>query len=208
MLALMLVVLVVMSSGVQVFGTTGVHVETFSYSHSANPGAEVDEGEESATEAPPSGIDPDAVAAAFNDWMINHNNRYGSYTLGVNGCTTLTAWFVGEYTTVPYKHGNGAWVARNLNIGTTWWLSMKAPAIYSVAPYSRAFGALGKVYGHTGVVLDTWIEEEIVGLIIVYHYWAKILYADAESAQKYSLVDREYTGGAGLTFVNMGSYLK
>jgi hypothetical protein len=91
--------------------------------------------------------------------MSNNKNYYGGYYLWDNGCTTLTAWFVGAHTNLAYGHGNGEGVVRQLvsaNSGLTstgTLTSAQLPALYSVAPGYAVWGASGGSWGHTGIVV-------------------------------------------------------
>ncbi len=114
------------------------------------------------------------VQNAFAAYMKAHNNTYSvgghTYTVGNNGCPTLTAWFIGEYTTLDYGFGNGEDVAGNL--GDT--SSTPTPiAVFSVAGGANGgrgtWGSSGGQYGHTGLVLAA-----SDGTATVLSTWAKL----------------------------------
>lgn len=98
------------------------------------------------------------------DFITNTHGTYGSYTVGYNGCTTITAWFIGAKTNLAYGHGHGGETAvkllsanpnANLQMTST---PTKAPALFSTCS-PRLIGTNcgngpcpGGDCGHTGIV--------------------------------------------------------
>lgn len=85
---------------------------------------------------------------------------YGGYTVSYNGCTTLTKWYVGVFTTFAYGGGNGGDVAAKLvsanpNRGLSITHTPAAGAIFSSR--DSAWGATQMCgttkCGHTGLVV-------------------------------------------------------
>lgn len=81
---------------------------------------------------------------------------YGAYRVNSNGCTTLTAWIVGEHTDLVYGHGNGGQVAAKLvaanpGRGLAITHTPQPGAIFST--YDGSWGASGSSAGHTGYVV-------------------------------------------------------
>lgn len=86
---------------------------------------------------------------------------YGSYRVGSNGCTTVTAWFVGVHTSLRYGGGNGGDVATKLvaaNPGRGLAITNRPVAGAIFSSRDRAWGAVaqcsGTPCGHTGIVLS------------------------------------------------------
>lgn len=83
------------------------------------------------------------------------HGQYGDYKTWSNGCTTISAWFIGAHTTLTYGHGNGGEVVGNLvaaNPGKNLQITnkpTKAPALFS--SYPPDMGAVSEV-GHVGLV--------------------------------------------------------
>lgn len=115
------------------------------------------------------------VQASFTNYMKGNNDRYEGYTLGVNGCTTLSWWYINEYTNLTYANGNGAQVVQNLvgaNSGLEISTTPKVPALFSVKGGVKKWGSSGGSYkdnngntiypGHVGVVIS--IEETSPGV--------------------------------------------
>lgn len=105
--------------------------------------------------------DANAMLALFAEYMKSHDNKYATYYLGDNGCTTLAWWYIGEYTNLTYGRGNGEAVVRNLvsaNPGLQTSDKPVAPSVYSVAPNVKAWGASGIAPGHVGIVIS--VDEQ------------------------------------------------
>lgn len=102
--------------------------------------------------------DPGAVQEAFAAYMKSHDNKYATYILGENGCTTLSSWYIGEYTTLTYGKGHGKDVVGNLvatNPGLEISSTPVAPSLFSVAGGIKAWGGSGGAsYGHVGLVVS------------------------------------------------------
>ena len=136
------------------------------------------------------------------------HGHYGAYSTSSNGCTTVTAWFIGEHTTLTYGHGNGNQVVKQLiaanpgkNLKSEPYPT-KAPAIFSsVAGHMHASGGAG----HTGVVtsvdpttgtihtLESGANNSMNGLSLP---WSKTFEWKKE----------DYS--SGVEFVYVGDYLK
>ena len=106
--------------------------------------------------------DVGTVQAEFAAYMQSHGNRYGSYILGSNGCTTLSSWYIGEHTNLTYGQGNGKEVVGNLvarNPGLQVSSVPVAPSLFSVAGGVKTWGGSGGSYGgsypgHVGLVVS------------------------------------------------------
>jgi hypothetical protein len=106
--------------------------------------------------------DVGAIQAEFAAYMQSHGNRYGSYVLGSNGCTTLSSWYIGEHTNLTYGQGNGKEVVGNLvarNPGLKISSTPVAPSLFSVAGGAKTWGGSGGSYGgsypgHVGLVVS------------------------------------------------------
>jgi hypothetical protein len=196
---LLLAFLVSTVGGTSVFAA--VNIETLPYQYNAPEGGEAPAGDPGR----PVALDFASVAAHFNSYMASHGETFGAYTLGYNGCTTLTAYFIGQYTTLPYGHGNGSGVAKNLGIGTT--STPTPPAIFSVAAGVRTWGASGGIYGHTGIVLE--VRERMTSPLTTVKE-ARVIHTGssrAKQARKYW--DNWYPYPMpGVSFANVGRYLK
>jgi len=151
--------------------------------------------------------DANAIQASFTEYMNNNNESYSQfgYKLGINGCTTLSSWYIGQYTTLAYGRGNGEAVVRNLvsaNSDKGLVASDKpvAPAIFSVAGGSKAWGASGIPPGHVGVVIS--VNEQTQTATAVHTGSSK-----AGATEKAWISEFKYPT-SGVTFVNVGDYLK
>ncbi len=153
--------------------------------------------------------DANSVQQAFTEYMNSHGERYAkanySYKLGVNGCTTVSSWYIGEYTTLTYGKGNGEGVVRNLvsaNPGKGLTVTDKptAPAIFSVAGGVKSWGSSGSSAGHVGVVVSV---DEATQTATVVHT------GSSKAGQKEKAWVSQYKYPAsGVTFVNIGEYMK
>lgn len=131
---------------------------------------------------------------------------YGAYSTDYNGCTTVSAWFIGAHTTLVYGHGNGNQVVDNLIANNPGKLTAtdkptKAPAIFS--SWEGSLHA-SSGFGHTGLV--TAVNED--GTI-------ETLESGANSnmngfsypySRTFTLSPEEYSGN--VKFVYVGDYLK
>lgn len=152
--------------------------------------------------------DANALQAAFTSYMMSHADRYPplDYYLGYNGCTTLSSWYIGEYTTLVYGRGNGRDVVRNLvnaNPGRGLTISDKpvAPAIFSVNGGLRGvWGASGVAPGHVGVVVA--VNEQTQTATVVHTGSSK-----AGKPERAWVSEYKYPM-PGVTFVNVGGHLK
>ena len=110
--------------------------------------------------------DPNVYQQAFASYM-KANGSVEGLTVCYNGCTTVPAWFVSQYTTLSYGQGNGWQVASNLasknglELKTTLDGDCKLPAVFSTS--SPAMGSVSKcssgaapngLCGHTGLVVS------------------------------------------------------
>lgn len=110
--------------------------------------------------------DPNVYQQAFASYMKEHGSVEG-LTVCYNGCTTVPAWFVSQYTTLSYGQGNGWKVASNLaaknglELKTTLDGDCKLPAVFSTS--SPAMGSVSScssgaapngLCGHTGLVVS------------------------------------------------------
>lgn len=110
--------------------------------------------------------DPVVYQQAFAQYM---KDNYSVEGLNVcdNGCTTVPAWFVSQYTTLQYGQGNGWQVAKQLadknglEVTHTLDSNCKLPAVFS--SYSQAMGSVSEcdngaapngLCGHTGLVVS------------------------------------------------------
>lgn len=151
--------------------------------------------------------DANSIQAAFTDYMNSHNETYApfGYKLGENGCTTLSSWYIGELTNVKYNRGNGEAVVRNLvaantDKGLTVTDKPTAPAIFSVAGGSKSWGASGVSAGHVGVVVS--VDESTQTATVVHTGSSKA------GAKEKAWVSQYQYPASGVTFVNVGEYLK
>ena len=112
--------------------------------------------------------DPAAYQQSFATYMKNaKNNAVEGLTVCFNGCTTVPAWFVSQYTTLTYGQGNGWQVAQNLatknglEVTHTLDANCKLPAVFSSS--SPAMGSVSScsagaapngLCGHTGLVVS------------------------------------------------------
>ena len=84
------------------------------------------------------------------------NGTYGEYDTRSNGCTTISAWFVGAHTDLTYGHGNGKDVVDQLiaaNPGAGLEATStptKAPSLFSAWEPSTMTSSAE--YGHVGLV--------------------------------------------------------
>ena len=110
--------------------------------------------------------DPNVYQQAFASYMKEHGSVEG-LTVCYNGCTTVPAWFVSQYTDLTYGQGNGWQVASNLasknglELKTTLDGDCKLPAVFSTS--SPAMGSVSScssgaapngLCGHTGLVVS------------------------------------------------------
>lgn len=145
---------------------------------------------------------------AFTSYMNTNGERYApvNYALSVNGCTTLSVWYIGEYTTIKYGRGNGEAVVRNLvaankDKGLVASDKPVAPAIFSVAGgMGGTWGASGVPEGHVGIVVSV---NESTQTATVLHTGSK----KAGQPEKAWVAEFKYPA-SGVTFVNIGGYLK
>jgi hypothetical protein len=156
-----------------------------------------------------------AVLDAFNAAMDASGGRYGGYSVIGNGCTTLSKWFIENYTTLTYGGGNGAQVVSNLvsvNSGKNLQVTSTpvAPAIFSVAGKVAAFGTRGLSRcpkgsdvgcGHVGIVL------EINGNKAVILHTGSSAAKDDSPSWAYNIGEYAFPAN-GVTFVNVGEYMK
>ncbi len=150
--------------------------------------------------------DANAVLAEFASYMKSHNNQYKGYNLGINGCTTLSNWFIGEHTTLNYGRGNGKDVVGNLvraNLGKGLTVSdtPRAMSLYSVEGNLRTWGASGTTSaGHVGLVVS--VDET--------KHTATVINTGSSGA---GISNRGWVGTYsyptnGVSFVYIGDYLK
>jgi hypothetical protein len=157
-------------------------------------------------------ISAQAIVDAFNQqvrdggsgcWTLPGNRGGGTYCIGSNGCTTMSAWFVDVYTNLTYGHGHGVAVARQLanrNSNAVLTNFPTAPAVFSSSGGYWNSSSSGRwvSYGHTGIVVsvegNTATTVEVIGLggtpraIIAQH-----------------TIPRD---SSKVNFVNLGSFLK
>ena len=102
-------------------------------------------------------LDGAALLAEF----ARTGGKYGGYSVGSNGCTTVTKWYVGTHTSLVYGGGNGGDVAANLvrlnpGRGLSGTTIPTAGSIFSTR--DPAWGASARcgntLCGHTGLVLS------------------------------------------------------
>lgn len=131
---------------------------------------------------------------------------YGAYATSGFGCTTISAWFIGDHTTLVYGHGNGNQVVDNLIASNPGKLTAtdkptKAPAIFS--SWAGTLHATGSA-GHTGLVTavheDGTIETLESGANIEMHGFSY------PYSTTFTLSPEEYSGN--VKFVYVGDYLK
>lgn len=142
--------------------------------------------------------DANTAAQVFQDKV--GAGLYGSYDRCYNGCTSLSAWFIGEYTNLTYGDGNGVdvvdrLVEANIGKGVTATDYPVAPAIFSSTDGN--WWASGSA-GHTGLVVK--VEGDIATVV---HTAAKNCndtpwITEMEIPRDFSKVK----------FVNLGDYLK
>ena len=149
--------------------------------------------------------DATAIQSEFTAYMNTHGERYGSYVLGSNGCTTLSSWFIGEHTTLTYGHGNGKDVVGNLvkvNSGKGLAISStpKAMSLVSIAGGVKGWGASGVPEGHVGLVVS--VNEAAHTAIVVFTGAKK-----AGQTEK-AWIDTFSYPSTGVSFVYIGDYLK
>lgn len=149
--------------------------------------------------------DANSVQEAFTDYMNSHNNRYGAYYLGYNGCTTLSSWYIGEYTNLTYNGGNGKevvanLVAKNKDKGLVQTDKPTAPAIFSVAGGVKTWGASGINPGHVGVVIS--VDEASQTATVVHTGSSKVGASEKAWVSKYKYP------ASGVTFTSLGGNLK
>jgi hypothetical protein len=146
----------------------------------------------------------DSVQAAFDAAGC----AYDGYVVSSNGCTTLSQWFVGEYTTLTRSNGNGWKVASNLAAANHIATSdvPVAPAIFSTSTYhsSSVCGsgpgcAPNGKYGHTGLILK--VEGDTVTTLETGSSYGGRTPCSFTSTYKLSEV-------SDMTYVNLGGYLK
>jgi hypothetical protein len=154
--------------------------------------------------------DADAVQRAFADYMTSHGNQYtlastgGTYQVGTNGCTTMSAWYVGEYTALTYGGGNGGDVATNLanRNGLVASSEPRAPAIFETRNGSFSSANCGTgLCGHTGVVLS--VDDD--GAIMILDTWSGMT-NDPMRSRLRTIQKNQYSGSFKFTYV--GDHLK
>lgn len=151
-------------------------------------------------------LDAATVQNNFSKYMADNNDAYSpaSYRLGYNGCTTLSAWFIGEYTSLTYGTGNGEAVVRNLISKNGDKLiessAPKAPSIFSVAGGARSWGATGVTQGHVGIVLSV---DEVNKKATYLHTGSS-----AVGVSKKSWIATSSYPDDNVTFTYIGDYLK
>lgn len=144
--------------------------------------------------------DPDSLIAAFKaqvgtgGYTMPNGYVYGHCT---HGCTTLSAWFISEYTTLTHGGGNGGQVASNLASanGIPLTDSPEPPAIFSSTEgnwYATDYR------GHTGLVVK--VEGSKATVI---HTWAAI----CSTGPQIDTFEIPYNSSK-VNFVNVGPYLK
>ena len=136
------------------------------------------------------------------------HGHYGAYSTSSNGCTTVTAWFIGEHTTLTYGHGNGNQVVKQLiaanpgkNLKSEPYPT-KAPAIFSsVAGHMHASGSAG----HTGVVTSV---DPTTGTIHTLESGANNSMNGLSSPWSKTFEWKKEDYSSGVEFVYVGDYLK
>ena len=127
--------------------------------------------------------------------------KYGDYSVGSNGCTTISAWFVGEYTKLKYGRGNGGQVAKNLAAANNLSVTSKpvAPAIFSSTTYNSSSYCGGVKCGHTGLVIK--VEGDTVHTL---ETWSSFGGQNpCSTLRKYKMSDYPI-----IEYVNLGDHLK
>jgi hypothetical protein len=131
------------------------------------------------------------------------------YQLNKNGCTTLTNWYITEYTTLTYGHGNGGAVVSQLvaaNPGLEITDTPRAPGIFSTydAGFSSALCSSSQHSsgrcGHTGIVVA--VDGDIVTILDTSTSLANA--ANKATTKQYNI--SEIQGKFQFTYV--GDYLK
>jgi hypothetical protein len=147
------------------------------------------------------------VNAFLQKFTDAYPNGYPSpYMLGKNGCTTLTAWYINNFTNLKYGHGNGGQVARNLvsaNSGLGLQISNepRAPGIFSTFSYNSSAMCGASKCGHTGLVLA--VNEDSVVLLETWSAMASK--SNKATITTLSMAElRKYT----FDFVFVGNHLK
>ena len=136
------------------------------------------------------------------------HGHYGAYSTSSNGCTTVTAWFISEHTTLTYGHGNGNQVVKQLiaanpgkNLKSEPYPT-KAPAIFSsVAGHMHASGDAG----HTGVVTSV---DPTTGTIHTLESGANNSMNGLSSPWSKTFEWKKEDYSSGVEFVYVGDYLK
>ena len=136
------------------------------------------------------------------------HGHYGAYSTSSNGCTTVTAWFIGEHTTLTYGHGNGNQVVKQLiaanpgkNLKSEPYPT-KAPAIFSsVAGHMHASGGAG----HTGVVTSV---DPTTGTIHTLESGANNSMNGLSPPWSKTFEWKKEDYSSGVEFVYVGDYLK
>lgn len=167
------------------------------------PNSNGDSGSDSSSDISTAGSqDPTIYQDKF---LSEHPNGCSvGYCTSSNGCTTISAWFISEHTSLNYGHGNGNQVVdqlvaanpdKNLQITNR---PTKVPAIFSSNPPDM--NAAGADYGHTGLV--TAINED--GTIQTLEAGASM--AGKVHTQTFTHKPSEYSSAT--KFVYVGDYLK
>lgn len=144
-------------------------------------------------------LNASTIQSQFAAYMKAHSNKYGGYYLGDNGCTTMSAWFIGTHSNLTYGNGNGKDVAANLasRNGMSTSTTPVAPAIFSVKAGVATWGASGGVYGHTGVVLSVSGNQATV-------LWTWTGLTGNANRSQISTYTIPYN--SNVTFLNLGSH--
>lgn len=163
--------------------------------------------------------DPEIWQELFAQYMSSHNETIdvstGSLSVYPNGCTTVPAWFISQYTSLAYGAGNGGQVVENLKSVnpeievTTGSLAdgCELPAIFST--YSGAMNASstdgnGNLFGHVGLVTSIDDDGTIHTLETGKDYASGRKYANG----KYSFIDSHTPSDYDSTeFVCVGGYM-
>ena len=163
--------------------------------------------------------DPEIWQELFAQYMSSHNETIdvstGSLSVYPNGCTTVPAWFISQYTSLAYGAGNGGQVVENLKSVnpeievTTGSLAdgCELPAIFST--YSKAMNASstdgnGNLFGHVGLVTSIDDDGTIHTLETGKDYASGHKYANG----KYSFIDSHTPSDYDSTeFVCVGGYM-
>ena len=147
--------------------------------------------------------DPQAILKSFNDYMSANNESVFGYRLGYNGCTTLTAWYITQHTTLQYGHGHGKDVAGNLALRNKEITVSDTPvpmAIFSVAGGMAAWGSSGNQYGHTGLVISV---DEVKKEATVLDTWSGM----GGKSSKATIKKFSYPNSR-VSFVHIGEHIK